>query len=306
MPTLSPTSLLIPTVAPGFALVKIKYSCIEPSDRANSIGAFPKTIFSRIPGRDYSGTVIELKQDSGARRSEWIGKTVYGTGGAELGFNIDGPHAQYCLIPENMLIEKPDTISLLQEQSQMTLFLFWVVLVLGASGAVGSAAVQLAQATGCRRILTATRNKDENPDVLLKGDIDTELQTKLPSLTDGKGVDVVVDTIGNLDIMNTAIHALAIKGRYAWITALKGGVPMKLSLDIFEAYRKEIELVGCNTGLATTENTAEEMKILTHLFKQNLIHPQAESSMNLVDLDDAIEKGYKTSLNKKQTVLTMD
>ncbi|KAJ5950923.1 uncharacterized protein N7479_009336 [Penicillium vulpinum] len=300
MPTLSPTSLLIPTVAPGFALVKIKYSCIEPSDRANSIGAFPKTIFSRIPGRDYSGTVIELKQDSGARRSEWIGKTVYGTGGAELGFNIDGPHAQYCLIPENMLIEKPDTISLLQGAT------VGVPFTTALRGAVGSAAVQLAQATGCRRILTATRNKDENPDVLLKGDIDTELQTKLPSLTDGKGVDVVVDTIGNLDIMNTAIHALAIKGRYAWITALKGGVPMKLSLDIFEAYRKEIELVGCNTGLATTENTAEEMKILTHLFKQNLIHPQAESSMNLVDLDDAIEKGYKTSLNKKQTVLTMD
>ena len=140
----------------------------------------------------------------------------------------------------------------------------------------------------------------------MKGDIPAEFESKISSLTNDIGVNVVIDTIGNLDIMNAAIQALAVKGRYAWIAAPRGGGSTKLSLDIFQAYRKEIELVGCNSGLATTGDTAEEMQILTRFFEQNLIHPRPESSMNVVDLDDAIEKGYKASPSKKQTVLKMD
>ncbi|CAI7572796.1 unnamed protein product [Penicillium viridicatum] len=319
LPTLSLVNLPIPTSTTGLALVKVQYSCINPSDKLNSIGGFPKTTFPRIPGRDYSGTVIDLKHESAAMRSKWIGKTIYGTGGAELGFKMDGPHAQYCLIPENMLVEKPDAISLLQAATVGVPFTTAlrcltrartkpedVILVLGAGGAVGSSAVQVGRAIGCKRVLTATRNKDDNPDIILEGDISAEFQRKIPSLTNNIGVNVVIDTIGNLDIMNAAIEALAVKGRYAWIAAPRGGGSTKLGLDIFEAYRKEIELVGCNSGLATTEDTAEEMQILTRLFEKNLIHPRPESSMNVVDLDDAIEKGYKASSCKKQTVLRME
>ncbi|OQD61270.1 hypothetical protein PENPOL_c017G03437 [Penicillium polonicum] len=318
LPTLSLVNLPIPTSTTGLALVKVQYSCINPSDKLNSIGGFPKTTFPRIPGRDYCGTVVDLKHESDSMRSKWIGKTVYGTGGAELGFKMDGPHAQYCLITENMLIEKPDTISLLQAATVGVPFTTAlrcltrartkpedIVLVLGAGGAVGSSAVQIAQAIGCKRVLTATRNKDHNPDIILEGDISAEFQSKIPSLTNNIGVNVVIDTIGNLDIMNAAIQALAVKGRYAWIAAPRGG-STKLGFDIFEAYRKEIELVGCNSGLATTEDTAEEMQILTRFFEQNLIRPRPESSMNVVDLDDAVEKGYKASPSEKQTVLRME
>src|ERR1700761_5935821 len=179
LPTLSLTNTPIPIVTPGHALIKIQYSCIHPSDRINSVGGFPKTIFPRIPGRDYSGTVIALDQVSDAMHSKWVGKTIYGTGGAELGFKIDGPHAQYCLIPERMLVEKPSTISSIQAATVGVPFTTAlrcltrartktddIVLVLGASGAVGSSVVQVAKAMGCKRILTATRNQDENPDVL--------------------------------------------------------------------------------------------------------------------------------------------
>ncbi|KAL4778700.1 hypothetical protein BJX76DRAFT_362493 [Aspergillus varians] len=319
LPTLSLVDLPIPTVTPGHALVKIQYSCIHPSDRYNSIGGFPKTIFPRIPGRDYSGTVIQLKQESDAVHSDWLGKAVYGTGGAELGFKIDGPHAQYCLIPERMLVEKPGSISLVQAATIGVPFTTAlrclrrarvrpddIVLVLGASGAVGYSTVQVAQAMGCKLVLTATRSQNDNPDVLLEGDISAEFQNKIPSLTNGKGVNVVIDTIGNLSIMDVAIHALALKGRYAWIAAPRGEVPTKLSLDIFEAYRKEIELVGCNSGLATIDDTAEEMQTLTHLFERNSIHPRDESSIEVVKLDDAIEKGYKVSPSEKQMDLFTD
>ncbi|KAJ6014454.1 Alcohol dehydrogenase superfamily zinc-type [Penicillium herquei] len=317
LPSLSLINLPSPTPPLDGALIKIQYSCIHPSDRYNSIGGFPKTIFPRIPGRDYSGTVIELGRDSVDMRSKWIGKTVYGTGGAELGFKIDGPHAQYCVIPEKLLVEKPTSLSLIQAATVGVPFTTAlrcltrarvqaddIVLVLGAKGAVGSSVVQVAQAMGCKRVLTATRNKLDNPDVLLEGDIGAEFLSKIPSLTDGKGVNVVIDTVGNLDIMNAAIHALAVKGRYAWIAAPRGGASTKLSLDIFEAYRKEIDLVGCNSGLATIDDTAEEMKTLTQFFERDLIRARDESSMNVINLDDAVEKGYRIS-PEKQTVLKM-
>lgn len=319
LPNLSLVNLPIPTVTPGNALIRIQYSCVHPSDRANSIGAFPKTIFPRIPGRDYSGTVIALGQDSSAMRSQWLGKAVYGTGGAELGFKIDGPHAEYCVVPERLLVEKPDSLSPIQAAAVGVPFTTAlrcltrtrvkaddIVLVIGASGAVGSSAVQLARAMGCKRVLTATRNKLDNPDVLLGGDVDSEFQNKIPSLTNGKGVDVVVDTVGNLNIMNAAIHALALKGRYAWIAAPRGGSTTSLTFDIFEAYRKEIELVGCNSGLATIDDTANEMRTLTGFFEQNLIHARDDSSMNVVNLDDAVEKGYGAPPSGKQTVLKMN
>ncbi|KAJ5640715.1 Alcohol dehydrogenase superfamily zinc-type [Penicillium herquei] len=317
LPTLSLTNLPIPTSTSDGALIRIQYSCIHPSDRYNSIGGFPKTIFPRIPGRDYTGTVVALGRDSAEMRSKWIGKTVYGTGGVELGFKIDGPHAEYCMIPEKLLVEKPVSLSLIQAATVGVPFTTAlrcltrarvqandIVLVLGAKGAVGSSVVQVAQAMGCKRVLTATRNKLDNPDVLLDGDIEAEFLNQIPALTDGKGVNVVIDTIGNLDIMNAAIHALAVKGRYAWIAAPRGGASTKLSLNIFEAYRKEIELVGCNSGLATIDETEEEMKILTRFFEQDLIHARDESSMNVVGLDQAIEKGYKIPPGK-QTVLKM-
>lgn len=317
-PNLSLTNIPIPAVPPGYALVKVEYSCINPSDIFNSMGGFPKTTFPRIPGRDYSGTVVDLKQESDVMRSKWVGKAVYGTGGAELGFRMDGPHAQYCLIPERMLVEKPESVSLLQAAAIGVPFTTAlqclrrarakpddIVLVLGATGAVGSAAVQIARAMGCKRVLTAARNKDRNPDILLGGDIRPELQGKIPSLTNENGVDVVVDTVGDLDLMDAAFHALALRGRYAWITAPRGGGPKILGLNIFEAYRKEIELVGCNSGLATIEDTAEQMQTLSDFFERNLIHPRDESSFKVVPLDDAIEKGYKAPSSGKQTVLKM-
>jgi NADPH:quinone reductase-like Zn-dependent oxidoreductase len=321
-PTLSLVNLPVPVSTRGLALVKIQYSCIHPSDRFNSIGGFPKITFPRIPGRDYSGTVVELKHSSDAASTKWIGKRVYGTGGAELGFKMNGPHAQYCLIPENMLVEKPDAISLVQAATVGVPFTTAlrclmrarakpddVVLVLGASGVVGSSAVQVARAIGCRRVLTATRNEDDHPHILLGGDIGAEFQSKIPLLTDNEGVTVVIDTIGNLDIMGSAIQTLAVKGRYAWIAAPRGeGAMTKLSFDIFEAYRKEIELVGCNSGLATPEDIAEEMQTLSYFFEHDLIQPRDETLLDVISLDDAVEKGkgYRTSPKGKQTVIKLD
>ncbi|KAJ9253352.1 hypothetical protein DTO195F2_7115 [Paecilomyces variotii] len=57
-PDISLTTLPIPTPPPGHLLVRIHYSSIQPSDKLNAKGGFPKTTFPRIPGRDYAGVVV--------------------------------------------------------------------------------------------------------------------------------------------------------------------------------------------------------------------------------------------------------
>ncbi|KAE8395803.1 hypothetical protein BDV23DRAFT_193594 [Aspergillus alliaceus] len=251
-PTLSLINLPIPLATPGYGLIKVHFSVIQPSDKYNSIGGFPKTTFP-----------------------------LYKSGGAELGVEHDGSHAQYCLIPEAMLAEKPKTLSLLQAATigvPFTTAIRYlrrartrtddVVLVLGATGAVASTAVQVAKAMGCQHI---------------GGDVMAE------------GVDVIVDTIGNLFLMNAAIEALALRGRYAWIASPRDGSSTRLDLNIFRAYRKEIGL-----------DTAEEMQALTRWFDSGVISPGDESISDIVGLDDAVERGYKAELGAKQVVIAMD
>jgi NADPH2:quinone reductase len=48
----------------------------------------------RIPGRDFSGEVVEALDASGASSQEWIGAEVWGTG-SERGFSSDGTFSQY-------------------------------------------------------------------------------------------------------------------------------------------------------------------------------------------------------------------
>ncbi len=112
-PTLSIVNCPIPTVKLGHALVKIYFSAVQPSDKLNAKGGFPKTTLPRIPGRDYAGEVVAVDHSSSSMTG-WLGKKVCGTSNSELGFTFDGPHAEFCLIPEAMLVEKPRSLSLSQ------------------------------------------------------------------------------------------------------------------------------------------------------------------------------------------------
>ncbi|PWY96708.1 alcohol dehydrogenase [Aspergillus sclerotioniger CBS 115572] len=303
-PTLLLVSLPIPTVKHGHALVKIHYSYIHPSDRLNAKGGFPSTVFPCIPGRDFSGVVVDIASDDEAK--SWIGKEVYGSSGSALGFTVDGPHARYCLIPEEALVEKPSSLSLLQASTVGVPFATAllclrraqtrkddIVLVLGATGAVGSAAVQIAKAMGCRTVLTAARRADSNPDILLE-DVDN-LQSRIPGLTKKHGVDVVIDAVGSIELMSAAIKQLAVNGRYAWIAAPRGTASKELTFDIFQAYRKAIHLEGCNTGLTTMAEVMDDLRLLRQWFDEGLLKVEDDGAFHRVPLAAAVEKGYLTA-----------
>ncbi len=83
------------------AIVKVAASSISPSYVKNVEGKMEHTTRPRVPGRDYAGTVVEGP-------AEWIGAQVWGTGG-EIGYSMDGSHAELIALPVASLLRKPRT-----------------------------------------------------------------------------------------------------------------------------------------------------------------------------------------------------
>ncbi|CAG8028968.1 unnamed protein product [Penicillium olsonii] len=310
--SLSISTLPIPTPKAGQALIKVSYACIHPSDRLNAQGLFPSTTLPRVPGRDFSGVVIETNPTS-----NWIGKEVYGTSGSSLGFTSDGPHAQYICVPQDALVKKPSALSMLQAATvgvPFTTALICLrkaavsssdtVLVIGSTGAVGSTAVQIARARGCKVVLTAARRKEAKPDIVVSGANPADFGSTIEKMTDGRGVDVVVDTVGDLAVMGAAVEKLARKGRYVWIAAPRGEASKQLSFDIFQAYRKEVTLAGCNSVSPTIEDTAELLRFLEDWVEKGFVRAQHEASFKIVTLDNIIQDGYERPGEK--VVVKMD
>lgn len=103
------------------------------------------------------------------------------------------------------------------------------VLVLGAAGGVGTAAVQIAKAAGARVI--AGVSSDEKAALCRRIGADatvnysTEpLREALKTLTDGKGPDVIYDPVGG-DLAEPAFRSIAWRGRYLVVGFAGGGIP---------------------------------------------------------------------------------
>ena len=153
-----------PTPAQDEVLIQVKAAGLNPSDVKNVLGRFPYTTLPRIPGRDFSGIVVEGPQ-------ALIGQEVWGTG-KEPGFIRDGSHAEYLTLPAKGVALKPKALSFAQAASLGVPFTTaWDalerslvtadtrLLVIGANGAVGSAALALAKIRGAH-VLGAVRRPE--------------------------------------------------------------------------------------------------------------------------------------------------
>jgi NADPH2:quinone reductase len=152
-----------PAAQPGFAVVRIGAAAVNPSDVKASLGLMPQAVWPRTPGRDFAGLVV-------AGPTEWVGREVYGSGG-DIGITRDGSHARFLTLPVAALRDRPRSISMDEAGAVGVPFVTayegfrrsgmpqsgQTVLVLGANGKVGQAAVQLAAQGGARVIAVQRR-----------------------------------------------------------------------------------------------------------------------------------------------------
>ncbi|HTH97241.1 MAG TPA: zinc-binding dehydrogenase [Stellaceae bacterium] len=121
------------------------------------------------------------------------------------------------------------------------------VLVMGASGNLGSAGIQIAKhVVGAKVIATASSRERAEAGLALGADhaIDSSSQDLLAAvmrITEGRGLDVVYDNIANPETLPKAFHGLGMGGRL--VTAGAHGGPI-VPIDFFHLYDRKITIQG--------------------------------------------------------------
>jgi NADPH:quinone reductase len=262
------------------AVVKVAAGSISPSDVKNVQGKMENTTLPRVPGRDYSGTVVQGPPG-------WIGAEVWGTGG-EIGYTINGSHAELIAVPVASLRRKPRTLSLEQAATVgVTYIAAWLglveyaqlaagetLIVIGANGGVGGAAAQIGKWRGARVI--GVDRVELPPDSLaaraLDGYLvlkDQSLETGLAGVTDGLGADVVFDTVGG-SMFEPALKCLTHRGRLLEIASVGD---RRVSFDLIDFYHNESRLFGIDTRARDAIASAALLETLGPLFEQGAFRP---------------------------------
>src|SRR3989442_103098 len=156
-----------PEFSPHEVLIEIHAAALNPSDIASAEGRFDHAPLPRILGHDFAGRVCEGPADL-------IGQDVWGSGG-DLGIWRDGTHAEYLAIPRDGVALRPRALSVEEAATVgVPFFTAWAalldrgglqagewVIIAGAAGAVGSAAVQLAAAHHAK-VIALVRNASDD------------------------------------------------------------------------------------------------------------------------------------------------
>lgn len=165
------------------------------------------------------------------------------------------------------------------------------VLVLGAAGGVGTAAIQIAKAKGARVIAAAST--DEKCDVCLKLGADAvinysveDLRDAAKSLTDGRGPDVIYDPVGGA-LAEPAFRSIAWRGRYLVVGFASGPIP---SLPLNLPLLKGASAVGVFWGefaKREPQANASMMGTLLQWYAQGKIRPAIDRTMPMSQLPAA-------------------
>ena len=269
--------LAMPESDSDSAVVQVHSASVNPSDVKNVSGHFGHTAPPRIPGRDFSGMVVDGP-------AEWIGAEVWGTGG-DIGFTRDGSHAEFIKIPVAALSRKPTTLS--HEEASaigVNFVVAWLgtvdyaklaegetIAVIGAGGGVGGAVTQIAKARGCR-VIGVDRKAPAvgSPASLLIDDyvpFDEHTTQRVRELTGG--VDVVYDAVGGV-AFETALSLVRRRGRVVEISATG---KRRVDFDIIDFYHNETQLFGTDSAKLGVAESAPLMAALVEGFESGKLKP---------------------------------
>lgn len=280
----------VPTPVPGSGevLVRLHSIGVNPVDTYIRSGLYrPDSILPYTPGLDGAGVIAAVGAEVRHRR---VGERVY------VAWSISGTYAEEVLCKEFQTHPLPDGISYAQGAAIGVPYgaafraLFQrahavageTVLVHGASGGVGLAAVQLARTAGLRVIGTAGTDAglqlvlaegahhvlDHRRDGYLNG---------LPELTCGRGVDIVLEMLANVNL-DLDLGILAIGGRVVVI-----GSRGRVEIDPRSAMGKEAAILGMTLYNASDRDVASMHAAFGAGLANGTLRPVVSREFSLAD-----------------------
>ena len=269
-----------PQLLPGHAIVEIRACALNFPDvlmiegKYQSLPPFPFT-----PGGEFAGVVSEVADDV----QNWqLGDEVFGACG-------HGAMAEHICVSAKSLRAKPQNMGFAQASGISTTYgtsyyalkqranlqAGETLLVLGAAGGVGLAAVELGKAMGARVIAAASSPEklriaqQAGADALIDYS-DGELKEKVKTLTEGKGVDVIYDPVGG-PMFDQCMRCINWGGRVLIVGFVGGDIPkVPTNLILLKSCQVVGVFYGAFSGRFPAENQQNFVEIIDMFNSGNL------------------------------------
>ena len=298
-----PDSLVVeelpsPKAGPGEVVVSVKAASVNFPDVLiiqNKYQFKPPLPFS--PGSELAGVVKEVGEGVKAFKAgdRVIAFTTYGAFAEE----VKTEAARLLPLPEGMDFPSGAAFLLTYATSDHALRdrgaleAGETLLVLGAAGGVGLAAIEIGKALGARVIACASTEeklavcREHGADATINY-ASEDLRERIKALTDGKGVDVVYDAVGG-PYTEPAFRSIAWRGRLLVVGFAAGEIP-KLPLNL--ALLKGAAVVGVFWGdFARREPKAfaESVRQLAAWYREGKLRPHVSQTLPLASAAEALK-----------------
>jgi putative PIG3 family NAD(P)H quinone oxidoreductase len=247
---LQPVDVPVPTPGAREVLIRVAAAGVNRPDLMQREGKYPPPPgASEIPGLEVSGTIAAC----GPGTERWR------EGDRVCALVSGGGYAEYCVAPDVQCLPVPSRVELVSAGAiPETFFTVWTnvfergrlrdgeaFLVHGGASGIGTTAIQMARLFGARVFATAGTEEKCLACERLGAERAMNYKTEdfaavLMSVTDGRGVDVILDMVGaayfarNLDL-------LALEGRLLQIAVLQGS---KAEINLVRLLRQRLTITG--------------------------------------------------------------
>lgn len=285
--------LAVPTPAPGQVLVEIKAVGVNPLDADIRAGSkdFPVNL-PHTPGFDGAGVVVDAPSSTRFKK----GDRVYLAGA------LTGTYASHALAQENQVHPLPDNVTFSQGAGVFAAYSTayralvqkakarpgQTVLVHGASGGVGIAAVQIAVALGLQVIGTASTKEGRDlvaqqgaHQVFNHRDSDYIGRVKLVT-KDGAGVDIVIEVLADVNLVKD-LDVIQVGGTVV-VVGSRGEVD-KLAPGLL--MMKDATVIGFALHRSTPDEVAEQRAFIGAGLTNGSLRPIVAKEFALVDAPKA-------------------
>jgi NADPH:quinone reductase-like Zn-dependent oxidoreductase len=264
----------VPGIGPRDVLIEVKACGVSSRDVAERNGTYRRHVtFPLIIGLEISGiirgvgadvTSLKVGDHVATKAFASCGMCRYCRSGRETSClarqPVRGGYAEYVALPEDAAVKIPASIAFeaacslgpaagvalnaVRDTARVTMG--ETVLVTGASGGLGTAAMQLAAIAG-GRVIALTRSPGKT-DMLRKAGAhevvvigpDGKFADQIAALTGGDGADVVIDNVGS-PVFWDAFQSLALHGRYAVVGQIVGE---RVEINLARIFFKRAQLLG--------------------------------------------------------------